>query len=285
MIRHLLGIVGAIALVLLFTLLPFLPGRYDPLAIPLSTMAQAGALLGLLLVPFALLWIVGDRLQRLGQRRLLFPVLTLCATSLVIAGVVLVAFAQGGYTLGLVVLVVWFVVLSRVVLWFKRRKSTAAGGTSAHIPSALPFYLAIVPLAVVLLQFALLERAVEFSRNRAIQNSATLIAAIEQYRVANGRYPQSLQSVWPDYWPNVIGIQKYQYEPHGEAYNLFFEQFAFRFGTQEFVMYNPRDEHAMMSHAIDLLELTPGQLARERGRGHYALNDAPQPHWKYFWFD
>jgi hypothetical protein len=41
----------------------------------------------------------------------------------------------------------------------------------------------------------------------------------------------------------------------------------------------------MTSHAMDLLELTPEQLALERTRGHYAVHDAPQPHWRYFWFD
>lgn len=279
MTKHLLGIVGAIALVLLCTFLPFLPGRYDPLAIPLSTMAQVGALLGLVLVPFGLLWIAADRSQRLAQRRFVFPIITLIVSMLVWVAVFFAALSLSGYTLAALVLVFWFLVLSRAYTWFKGRKNTP------QARSALPFYLVIVPVVVVLLQFALLERAVEFSRNRAIHYSAPLIGAIEDYRVANGRYPTSLHAVWPDYLPYVIGIKQYYYEPHGESYNLFFEQFAYRFGTQEFVMYNPRDQHAMTSHAMDLLELTPEQLATERSRGHYAINDASQPHWRYFWFD
>lgn len=127
--------------------------------------------------------------------------------------------------------------------------------------------------------------AIEFSRSRAIWNSAQLIADIEQYRAANGRYPASLLSVWEDNKPWVIGVRQYHYEPSGDAYNMFFEQLVLPFGTREFVMYNPRDAHALISHKRDLLQLTPQELALEQTRGHYAVHDAPHPHWRYFWFD
>ena len=42
---HALGIGAATALITLITLLPFLPGTYDPLAVPLSTMARVFGLL------------------------------------------------------------------------------------------------------------------------------------------------------------------------------------------------------------------------------------------------
>jgi hypothetical protein len=279
MSKHLFGIVAAIVLVLFCTFLPFLPGRYDPLAVPLSAMAQGGALVGLVLVPFGLLWILADRSQRLTKSRPVFRALALIASALVWIAVFFAGLTMSGYTLGVVVLVMWFIVFNVLYIWFRR------SGRDAQARSALPFYFVIVPVVVVLLQFAFLQRAVEFSRNRAIENSAPLIGAIEDYRVANGRYPTSIHAVWPDFLPYVVGIEQYYYEPHGESYNLFFEQFAYSFGTQEFVMYNPRDEHVMTSHAMDLLEFTPAQLAIERTRGHHARNDAPQPHWKYFWFD
>lgn len=50
-------------------------------------------------------------------------------------------------------------------------------------------------------------------------------------------------------------------------------------------MYNPRDRQAIASHALDVLQLTPAQLAIDRARGHYAVHDARQAHWKFFWFD
>ena len=45
-----------------------------------------------------------------------------------------------------------------------------------------------------------------------------------------------------------------------------------------------RDQQVMTSHAMDLLHLTPEELELERRRGYYAVH-APQPQWKYFWFD
>ena len=61
MIKHILGIVAAVAFVVLCTLLPFLPGSYDGLAVPLSEMAHMFGTVGLMLVPIGLLWIAADR--------------------------------------------------------------------------------------------------------------------------------------------------------------------------------------------------------------------------------
>jgi hypothetical protein len=270
--KHGLVLAAVTALVWFCTLLPFLPGRHDSLAVPLSSMAQVGGTLGLVLVPIGAAWLAAERSQRLAGWRYALRVAAAAASSLVAAVVALVAMIQSGFALGILVLLLWVYALVRF-----RRGSGAA--------SVLPLSLVVVPAAAALMQYPLLERAVTFSRATAIRNSAPLIAAIERYRATNGRYPASLHAVHPDYWPGVVGISRYHYEPHGDAYNLFFEQFTYRLGTREFVMYNPRDEHAMTSHALDLLELTPEQLGLEQTRGHYARHDAPEPHWKYFWFD
>ena len=279
MSRHLLGIVVAVALVLLCTLLPFLPGSYDNLAVALSEMAHMFGIVGLLLVPIGLLWLAANRSSRLAQRRHVFPLFALIASTIVWFSLWLAATVQSGYVLSVAVVLLWIWVLRKTWTTFRQGSQTASGA------SALPFYLIAVPLVVASLQWALVERAVEMSRNRAIANSAPLIAAIEEYRNRNGQYPTSLLAEWPDFKPGVIGIRQYHYEPHGEAYNLVFEQFNYRLGTREFVVYNPRDEQVMTAHAIDILELTPNQLVLERTRGHNARHDLPQPHWKLFWFD
>ena len=54
-------------------------------------------------------------------------------------------------------------------------------------------------------------------------------------------------------------------------------------GTREIVMYNPLDQHALPSHDTDILRWTPEELAARPG--HLELRDAPNPHWKVFWFD
>jgi hypothetical protein len=205
--------------------------------------------------------------------------LALIASTLVWLAIYLAAVLHSGFTLGAAVVLLWFVLLRKT--WVKYRR----GAEATNRASVLPFYLIAVPLAVWLVQFVFVERAVELSRNRAILNSAPLIAAIEDHRTRNGRYPTSLLAEWPDYLPGVIGIRQYHYEPHGDTYNLVFEQFNYRFGTREFVVYNPRDQHVMTAHARDILEMTPEQLVVERTRGHYAQHDLAQPHWKHFLFD
>lgn len=80
-------------------------------------------------------------------------------------------------------------------------------------------------------------------------------------------------------------MERYHYESHGHAYNVFFEQPTFPIGTQEFVMYNPIDKHEMIVHNQDLLESPPTQVERERGFHARAARDAGVLHWKYFWFD
>lgn len=283
MIRRLLGVVVATALILLCTLLPFLPGGYDNLAVALSEMAHMFGIVGLLLVPIGLLWLAANRSSRFTQRRHVLPLLALIASTLVWLSLWLAAIVQSGYSLSVAVVLVWIWVLRKAWTTFRRGPQTL-GSTPAG-SSALPLYLIAVPIAVALSQWALVERAVEMSRNRAIANSAPLVAAIEEYRNRNGHYPTSLLAEWPDFKTGVIGIRQYHYEPHGEGYNLVFEQFNYRFGTREFVVYNPRDEHVMTAHAIDILEMTPNQLALERTRGHHARHDLPAPHWKLFWFD
>jgi hypothetical protein len=290
MTQHLLGIVVTIAFILLCTLLPFLPGSYDNLAVALSEMAHMFGILGLLLVPVGLIWLAAERSSRLARRRHVFPLVALVASTLVWLGLGVAAILHSGFVLCVVIVLLWVLVLR--MAWASFKQPLDGPGIlpdrSDTLParrSVLPYYLIAVPMAVALLQWAFVDRAVEMSRNRAIANSASLITAIEGYRNRNGRYPTSLLAELPDYKPAVIGIREYRYEPHGEAYNLVFEQFNYRFGTREFVVYNPRDEHVMTAHTSDILEMTPEQLVVERTRGHYSRHDLPQPHWKYFWFD
>jgi hypothetical protein len=278
MLGHLLRLTAAIAAIVLCTLLPFLPGRYDSLAVPLSVMAQVFGQVGLLLVPIGAVWLVTERWGRPERRRYGFAVTTLIVSSLVWCIVSLGALIES-MSFGIVALAIGAYVVVRVS---RRLRTWAAAAPPAP---AAPVYFVIVPVAVALVQNALAGPAVEFSRDRAIRNSVSLIADIERYRAANGRYPPSLVSVNRDYLPAVIGIEEYRYEPAGDAYNVLFEQITFALGTIEVVMYNPRDTQAIASHAMDVLQLTPEQLALDQTRGHYAVHRARQPHWKYFWFD
>ena len=233
---HVPGITIATAGVTLCTLLPFLPGTYDPLALPLSMMARVAGFVGLLFAPIGALWMAFSASRPLAGKQHACAVAALIVASLVWGAVSLAAFALGSLSLALICLALGVYVAFRV-------RPQVSGLKTEPTPTPAPaLYFLVVPVAVFLLQRAILDPAVEFSRDRAISNSALLIADIEQYRATRGHYPPSLLSVHKDYSPGVIGIEKFHYEPSGDAFNLLFEQPASPLGTREFVIYNPRGE-------------------------------------------
>jgi hypothetical protein len=247
---------------------PFLPGGYDPLAEPLSHMARAISFAGLLLVPFAAAQVIAAR-RRTPEPSRDAGTATLIALSVVWLIVTLVGLASSGWSLAIVTLAI-----GAGAIWKGRQR--------LRTTRAAVLMLAVPPAAAIA-QLALGAIVTEYSRNRAIRNVAPLIADLEEYRASHGRYPPAVPSLWHDYRPAVVGIPQYHYRPFGDSYNLFFEQLTSILGTDEIVMYNPRDEHLALSHDSHALRLAPDQMAR--GRGYYAVFDGPQPHWKYFRFD
>jgi MFS family permease len=278
MIGHALRIAAGIAGAGLCAIVPFLPGRYDPMAVTVSMMAQVFGLAGLIIVPVGLLWMVAEHRGRSTRRRA-YAIAALIVCSAVWLLISFVAIIESPIA-GVVLLMLGGFVATAIL-----RRVRAQEGESLRGLGSVPLYLISIPVGAALVQLSLADPAAEFGRNRAITNSATLIADIEAYRVANGQYPLSVVSVNRDYSPSVLGIREYRYEPSGDAYNVFFEQHSLRLGIREIVMYNPQDRQAIASHALDVLQLTPAQLDLDRTRGYNAVYAAGQKHWKYFWFD
>ena len=268
---------------LLCTLLPFAAGRHDVFAVPVSAFAQGLGLGSLLLVPVGVVWLLHGLLQRAGDPgagkvRRRYAVLALVLLAVIGLLAALLAGTQWGISLGVMLAVVWV-----TILWRAARSSRARVSAAPGPDRVTPLFCILVPGVYLLLWIVVAGPAAEFARDRAIQSSETLIADIEQFRAARGHYPLSLHSLWEDYSPSVLGIDRYFYEPHGDAYNLFFEQPTLELGARVIVMFNPRDEQVMSSHNSDLLRLAPDDL--ERQRGFIAVRPAAQPHWKSFVFD
>lgn len=287
MIRHFLQI-GAITFVALASMFyPFMPGTYDRMAGTLSGMAQVLGVAGMLLIPIGTSWLVYDLVYR-RRRRNSSPLpgksywLAVCAlaASVLVGVAVALASMHTSPSLSIGVLILVLYGAQRAAPGMRQLKS---GGYSGFSP--IPLYLIIIPGALAIARLVFLETAVEISRERTIMGSRQLINAIEAYRSAHGSYPVTLESVHHDYDPPTIGVERYRYEPHGQSYNLFFEQLTWPIGTQEFVVYNPRDEHTMIVHNQDLLESPQEQVDRERRFHTRAARDAGVSHWKYFWFD
>ena len=279
MARHLARIVAISAAILVCLFLPYLPGGYDRFAVTLSTMAQIFGYGGALLIPMGLSWLVAQEKARKRDRHGFYYAIAALAVGTLIAALIAGgAFMTQGVSLALIVITLWILAIARMRPALNRLKTT---GLERFNPA--PIYLVVVPVVVSLAQYSLLGRATEFSRNRAIAASAPLLADIEKYRAANGKYPASLLALHQDYKTSIIGVERYFYEPNGDGYNLFFEQMSDQLGARELVVYNPRDEHLVVVHDSDVLLWTPDQLRTRRT--YNFVHDAPAPHWKYFWFD
>ena len=123
-----------------------------------------------------------------------------------VAVVVALAGVDHHTSFGVAVLVAWACVARRLAGRFKSARQADRGFNAA------PLYLIVLPIVAAALKFTLVESAVEASRLRAIDESAALVSDIERYRDVQGHYPRSLQSLWDDYRPSVVCIQRFRYE-------------------------------------------------------------------------
>lgn len=264
--------------------LPFLPGEYDGLAVGLATMALLFGFAGVIMALFGACWLLYEikksrtAVAAPSSRSEYYLAIAAMACSLPVAGMVTIgALVTLGVSAAILVLVTLAAYVRLSVLPRVRRLKYE--GFNGFNPA--PLYLVALPVAVLASLYVFGDRAVEFSRRQAMANAAPLINDIEAYRERNGKYPESLFSEVEDYKPLIRGVPRYHYEPSGEAYNVIFEQFAFAFGTREFVAYNKRDEQEVTAHDIDLLQVAPQDIYR----GYHASYDAGLPHWKIFLFD
>ena len=166
MVTPFFRIAGIIILIVLFIIYPFLSGGYDGLAMPLSTMAQAFGVLGMLLVPAGVLWLIYE-LRRQARRRENLPVKArryyFALVSVVIATVVaiaiaLIAFATIGLSFGLLTLALWLFVIIRLFPTLRSLKNAE----SERFGSA-PLYLIVTPIAALFFQVVLAAPLTAFS--------------------------------------------------------------------------------------------------------------------------
>ena len=262
---------------------PYIPGDYDSFSVTLSAMAQVSSIIGLLFVPVGILWMIYETVKRnkkISSNKITyrFAFTSLGISSIVGLATAMAAFANGGLSLGIITFAVYIYIAAKVVVSMRKMKVRESRSFNPT-----PFYLIFIPTIVVLVRFIFIPAATEFSRNYAIRQSEQLIQHIESYYSKNGHYPISLHSLWEDYKPGIAGIKRYYYEPSGNAYNVFFEQFATALDIKEIVMYNKLDEQDFSSHNSDLLVLSADEIKLQRG--HVSVTKLQTPHWKYFSFD
>lgn len=289
MVMHVIRIAAICIFGLICVFIPFFPGSYDHVAVAVSAIAQLMAFAALPLVPVGIAWLAYERAKRKrsepAAKRRRFGIAALAVLSFaVIVGAAAAYGGIGSYRgspiVGIGLLLGYIsIVFSMIVPKLVRMNQSAAD--RKHSP--IPLYLIAIPLVVVIARAAFIAPAAEYSRARAIEQSAELIGHLETYFEQNGRYPVSLQGLWKDYDPGVFGIEKYVYEPNGTAYNIFFEQLHPNLTVREIVMYNKQDEHLIRSHPSFMFLLSPEQFAAYRG--YYSEQPLPNAHWRTYLFD
>lgn len=254
------------ALLCLVMVLPYLPGPFDASAAALSFVVQVGSYASLLLVPVGLVWMVGRSRSELWHR-----------LALVLGGMVAFVITIAAASMNQLALGVLLGVGAIYLLRAARRRTRSEPESIGSRRRSIPIFLVGVPLILVTFRSTVLPLAADWSRNRAIWNSTALIAEIESFHRRRGHYPVSLLSQNSDFPTGVVGIDRFHYEPHGEAYNLFFLRPHLALDAEEAVVFNPRDEHHVTSHDLDLLQFDGEQL--DLRRGDRRRTGLAQPHW------
>ncbi|WP_153800360.1 hypothetical protein [Foetidibacter luteolus] len=273
--KHILTILLTIVIILTGIFLPFIHGAYDYFAVGLSYIFQFGIFASLPLVPTGLIWLILNVTNRQNERTVKYP-LYLRRAIFIIAIIIGLASALGAFASDNRFSAMAILGIG-ICLFLVRKKVNLR-----PIPNGfIPYYLFVIPLAVISIRLAYFESAKDKSTDFVIKQSEQLIQDIEAYKRTNGHYPTSLLSTIEDYHTGVSGISRFHYELRGNAYNLYFVQTSNMLGTEEIVMYNKLDKQEMTVHNQDLLR-KPYDLIIH---GHHKVQQLPQKHWKIFYFD
>ncbi|MGI9525543.1 MAG: hypothetical protein ACR2MS_00370 [Weeksellaceae bacterium] len=128
-----------------------------------------------------------------------------------------------------------------------------------------------IPLTLFISVFWLSNYSREFSRHYAINQSEELIKAIEEYKLKNHEYPNTLEELTPNYIENIpddgiTGIKGFHYTKDTTSYKIEFYQNLIVGFNYEIVQYSPNLQHK-----------SEGELS--------TLYDTKHPNWKYYVYD
>lgn len=271
---------------LLLMVYPFLPGKYDTSGIAFSTFVQIFCGAGLITVIPALIWFLYSiKAKRNPENQKLIGNVTTC---------IKIYFWITVFILSITILVIQFIsriaciilfinlIYFGIIIWRKITNRDSKIFTSVFLPVSL----ALLPVSLLFFQLTISKPLTDWARATVIRNSKELIEEIEKYKTTYGNYPLTLNAVNKDFETGINSIEKFHYTNDDTTYNLYFEQTRFfydKFGTKEFVVYNPTDNHLMISHTVwhMLSDPTPARAHQ----GWYASHETGVKHWKIFFFD
>lgn len=228
---------------------PFLPGPSNDFSHDISQFAQIIGYLGLAFIPFGLVWLFievrnkkGEKLNRWSNGY--YPALLVLTPVFLFLPLQLFRAIYMGWTFHLLPLVIIFSVVAFIIYRIRKLKPK-----TEYKFNPAPFYIVFIPIiALCTSQFAV-EQAAALSREKIIVKTQPLLAAIDQYKIAHGDYPEKLEILEGKYIPqiptfHIMGIRAYQYEKYNGSFQLSFEQ-LWHWNTTEVVVYNASGQKSM----------------------------------------
>lgn len=194
----------------------------------------------------------------------------------------LAVFVGVGVLQGLLALIV----LSTAMFWLIKRIGKMATTNTARF-SQFPIYLTTIPIMAFLVTTFIMRPASNFSRNYAIERSQTLITAIEDYKIKEGHYPESLDAIAVRYpgkvpEPFVMGIDKFRYNRINDQYSLSFSQWLDWGSLEEIALY---DKSNLRNNLTGNYAFYDYQFDLWRVKGAFAVYDTKHPDWQYYHCD
>lgn len=268
-------------------LYPFMPGRYDTSGIAFSTFIQIYCGVGLITVIPAAFWLCFSLMAKSKDRLNQKLIQNHCNAVKVYFVVTVIALSLSALVIQFISRLVCIILFISIIYFtFHFWRKIANLKQNQVTPAYLPLALILLPVSVLSFQLIISDPLTDWSRIRVIHHSEELIEQIETYKSTYGKYPLTLDAINKDFETGINSIERYRYTYDDTAYNLYFEQTRFfldNFGTREFVVYNPKDTHLMMSHTV--WHMLPDSNPARINQGWYASYETGIKHWKSFLFD
>ncbi|MEJ7738153.1 MAG: hypothetical protein WKF97_12060 [Chitinophagaceae bacterium] len=278
---------GINVLFILIILLPFLPGPSNNLVIALSIFGQSAGFFGLLLAPVGMIWILAEARERNREApdwrtSYYLAISTLVIITAICLILVIAAFVNFGIIAGLPGLIPIAFGLQRAVRELKKLRDNAQRRWNS-----IPFYLLTIPLIAFVSRVYLVAPLSDYSRDFAIQRSQRLITSIEDYKIKEGQYPESIKDLEARHLktissPFIMGIRPFRYNKINDHYSISFSQWLELGSLEEIVLYDKNDirnnlegPYAIYDYKFDLC----------RVQGASASHDTGYDHWRYYLVD
>ncbi len=221
---------------------PFLPGPENDFSHAISRFVHVIGYIGLVFIPFGLIWLIieirnekGGKLNKWTNG--FYPSLLAMIPLFLFFPMQIAIGIHEPKGLNYELLIVSISITAFFIYRILKLKTK-----TDYKFNPAPLFIVLFPLIALLTSRFAVEKAAAISRESMILKSKPLIEAIDNYKIANGQYPEKLEALIGKYileipQLNIMGIRAYQYEKRNNSFQLSFEQ-LWHWNATEVVVYN-----------------------------------------------